>query len=157
MVIICDRTNRDHDVIMSNPKTHDAPQPGRAPLVQLPSDRSTGFVFAGAALAVAWFWRDNLTVLTLALGTAEIFTVLALSFPLFLRPLNVAWFRFGQALHKVMNPVVMLALFAVAIVPAGLIMQRFRDPLRLKRPMGASYWVKAGQDGLPPSSMTQQF
>jgi hypothetical protein len=140
---------------MRNP-TQDAAS--ARPEIPMPSNRSTGFVFAGVAAAVAWFWRDNLTVVTLALGAAEILIVLAISFPRLLSPLNVAWFRLGLLLHKIMNPIVMLALFAVAIVPAGLIMQRLRDPLRLKRPKDASYWIKSDtKENTTQLSMTQQF
>ena len=127
------------------------------PDVPLPSDRSTGLVFAGVALVVAWFWRANPVVLQWALIAAALLTALAFLAPRLLRPLNIAWFRFGLLLHKVMNPVVMLALFAVAIVPAGLIMQRLRDPLRLKRLQDASYWISVDKQQQPPSSMKNQF
>ena len=129
----------------------------------MPSDRSAGFVFAGAALVVAWFWRHDLRIVTLALASAEILAVLAFSFPKLLRPLNVVWFKFGALLHKIMNPVVMAALYAIAIVPAGLIMQRLRDPLRLKRPAGATYWIDvaaqptAATAKTPVAPMTRQF
>ena len=54
-----------------------------------------------------------------------------------------------------MNPIVMLVLFAVVVVPAGLIMQLFRDPLRRKRPAVASYWVT--RPDADKSSMANQF
>jgi hypothetical protein len=127
------------------------------PEIPLPSDRSVGVVFAGVAIAVAWFWRANPVVIQWALGSAAILAALAFLAPRVLHPLNIVWFRFGLLLHKVMNPVVMLALFAVAIVPAGLIMQRLRDPLRLKRPQDASYWIKIDQQQQPPTSMNNQF
>jgi hypothetical protein len=54
-----------------------------------------------------------------------------------------------------MNPIVMGILFVVAIVPAGLIMQRFADPLRKKRlPGSGSYWVPRQTQ---PGSMRNQF
>ena len=127
------------------------------PVVPMPSDRSTGLVFAGVAVVVAWFWRTNPTVVTWALGIAAVLAVLALTMPRALHPLNVVWFRFGLLLHKVMNPVVMLALFAVAIVPAGLVMQWLRDPLRLKRPQTASYWINVDKQQTSSTSMKNQF
>ena len=136
------------------------PIPGSAagkPEVPLPSDRSTGLVFAAAACVVAWFWRANPSVVQWALEIAAVLAGLALLAPRVLRPLNIVWFRFGLLLHKVMNPIVMLALFAVAIVPAGLIMQRLRDPLRLKRPQEGSYWIKVDPQQQPPTSMNNQF
>ena len=124
--------------------------------IPLPSDRSVGFVFTGVALVVAWLWRADPFVMTLALATANILACVSLSFPRWLRPLNLVWFRFGMVLHKVMNPVIMLVPYAVAIVPAGLLMQRMRDPLRLTRSSGSTYWITPDKPASPPS-MTNQF
>lgn len=122
----------------------------------LPSDRSTGLVFAAIALAVAYFWRANGATLTAALAISVIFVACSLAAPRVLHPLNVAWMRFAHLLSRVMNPVVMLALFAGVIVPAGLLMQRFRDPLRHRR-IGSetSYWVH--RQPQERTSMKNQF
>ncbi len=59
-----------------------------------------------------------------------------------MRTLNVVWFKIGQALHHVMSPLIMGLLYLVAIVPLGLLMQRFRDPLRSRRDTTATtYWI----------------
>ena len=121
----------------------------------LPPDRSTGFVFTGVALVVAYVWRANETVLMVALGLAAALLVVSLAVPILLRPLNIVWMRFAVLLSKVMNPIVMLALFLVAIVPAGLLMQIGYDPLRRKRTKTGSYWIERKPD--PGSSMKNQF
>lgn len=126
------------------------------PELPLPPDRSTGLVFTAVALIVAYFWRADETVLKIALAIAAVLALVSFIAPILLRPLNIVWMRFALLLSKVMNPIVMLALFAVAIVPAGLIMQTRYDPLRRKRrPDAKSYWLERKKD--EGASMTNQF
>jgi hypothetical protein len=125
--------------------------------VKPPSDRSVGFVFTAVALIVAVLWRHNLTVALAALVCAGMLAALSFAAPALLRPLNVVWFKFGLLLHKIVNPVVMLALFAVVFVPAGALMRLWHDPLRKRRGNVASYWIdRTAREG-PPGSMTNQF
>ena len=140
----------------SNKDFHERFSAGEAPVAP-PSPRSTGLVFAGVALVVAWLWRTNANVLWGALGTAGMLSGLALAWPRALAPLNQVWFRFGLVLHKIMNPIVMLALYAIAIVPAGLIMQLLRDPLHRKRPQGPTYWIDVKPEDSAGRSMRNQF
>ena len=56
-----------------------------------------------------------------------------------MRPLNFVWYKFGLALHHIVNPVLMGLIYFGAVVPMGLIMQlRGKDALRMKngRPNG---------------------
>ena len=123
----------------------------------LPSERSTGLVFAVVVSIVAYFWRANTLVLACALALAALLVVVSLLAPSLLRPLNLAWFRFGLLLNRIVSPLVMLVLFAVAIVPFGLVYQRFNDPLRRRRTgSDASYWIPRDSDG-SGASMTHQF
>ena len=123
----------------------------------LPSDRSTGLVFAAVAAIVAWFWRSDATVAIAALIVAGAFAIVSLVLPSLLRPLNIAWLKLAMVLNRIVSPIIMLALFLVAIVPAGLIMQLGYDPLRRRRrPEGESYWIPRTKDG-PPASMSNQF
>ena len=123
----------------------------------LPSDRSTGLVFTAIALIIAFVWRSNPIVLTIALAVAAVLAIVSLAAPSLLRPLNVAWMRFAMLLSKIVNPVVLLILFAVAIVPAGLIMQRVRDPLRRQKEPGKTYWIAIGDADRSTSNMKNQF
>jgi hypothetical protein len=128
------------------------------PELPLPPDRSTGLVFTAVALVVAFFWRSNPTVLTIALVLAAILAAVSFTVPSVLRPLNIAWMRFAVLLSKIMNPIVMLVLFAVAIVPAGLIMQLLRDPLRRRKSDTASHWIPVAQaERSAQSNMKNQF
>jgi hypothetical protein len=122
----------------------------------LPSDRSTGFVFAAVAGIVAYIWRSDTAILLSAGMAALILVAISLLCPAFLHPLNVAWMRLAHLLSKIVNPIVMLILFAVLIVPAGLLMRLGYDPLRKRRtPNTQSYWIEREQ--AVSSNMTQQF
>ena len=125
--------------------------------VALPSERSTGLVFAAVAAIVAVLYRSDPVVLTVALAAAALFAAVSLLVPRMLRPLNIAWFRFALLLGKIMNPIVMLVLFAITIVPFGLAMQLRHDPLRRRRRREAkSYWINRDNRG-PPANMANQF
>lgn len=124
--------------------------------VPLPSERSTGLVFAAVALIVAYFWRANSTVLIPALAVAAAFVATSLLAPHLLKPLNVAWFRLALLLNKIVSPIVMFVLFLIAIVPFGLVMQLRADPLRKRRSGATSYWIDKKTDSVP-TSMTNQF
>jgi hypothetical protein len=128
------------------------------PELALPPDRSTGVVFVVVALMVAYFWRSNALVLTIALGLALALAIVSFTVPLLLRPLNIVWMRFSVLLSRIMNPIVMLVLFALAIVPAGLIMQLMRDPLRRRVRGSASHWIPvAHAERSNQSNMKNQF
>lgn len=141
------------------------PKPGRdfheafaQEAVAPPSARSTGLVFAAVALIIAIIFRANPAVMGVA-GAAALM-LLALSFlaPRVLEPLNIVWFKFGMLLHRVVNPVVMFLMYAVAFVPLGLLIKPFYDPLRLKRDRTAStYWLTADSAETKLSSMKNQF
>lgn len=123
----------------------------------LPSDRSTGLVFAGVALVVAWFWRADQTVLQWALGVAAAFALVSLAIPSLIRPLNIVWMKFALLLNMIMSPLIMGLLFLIAIVPAGLLMRIRYDPLRKRRQPGATtYWIDRKVPETPPS-MSNQF
>ena len=126
------------------------------PELPLPSDRSTAFVFAGVCLVLAWLWRTHEIIPIAALAAAVLFAGAGLLVPWVIRPLNVAWMRLAHLISRIMNPIIMLVLFAAVIVPAGLLMQLKRDPLRRTRRAGdKSYWLERKPDA--GQSMSNQF
>ena len=126
--------------------------------IKPPSERSTGLLFAAVAVTVAVLGRNNSTVLWLALGIAAILAAVSLITPVLLKPLNMLWFQFGLLLHRVVNPIVMFAVFAAVFVPAGAIMRLWRDPLNSRPKTGAStYWIERRESGDTEGSMTNQF
>jgi len=126
--------------------------------VKPPSERSTGLVFTVVALVVAALWRNSPLVPWVALGVAVVLAALSLLAPKVLKPLNLIWFQIGLLLHRVVNPVVMFAMFAIVFVPAGLIMRIWHDPLRSRRAgPGSTYWVERTASAQNAGSMTNQF
>lgn len=123
----------------------------------MPTERSTGLVFAVVASIIAVIFRHNVPIMATAASAALAFTGLALAAPALLAPLNRAWFRLALLLNRFVSPAVMFVLYAILIVPAGLLMQRVRDPLQKRRgPQRATYWIE--RSGQPPlSSMRDQF
>ncbi len=128
----------------------------------LPSEKSTGIVFAGVSAVIGGIiyyssGYTNVTALVTCLWITAVFLILAQFAPKILKPLNVAWFKFSMLLFKVVNPIIMLLLFAVLFIPAGLIMQLRLDPLgRKKNPDAKSYWVDKSDKAAEPS-MKNQF
>ncbi len=111
----------------------------------LPSERSTGLVLAAAAIVAAVFLRSSATFVASAGLVAATLAGLAIFAPSRLAALNRAWFGLALLLNRVMSPVIMLILFALLIVPAGLLMQLLRDPLGNRRaPLAATYWRPRG-------------
>ena len=126
--------------------------------IKPPSERSSGLVFVAVAVLIAILRRHNPTVLISASCVAGVLAVVSVAAPKLLKPLNLLWFRIGLALHRVVNPIVMLTIFAVVFVPAGALMRLWRDPLRARRdPESASYWIERTNDDAAPSSMRHQF
>ena len=119
----------------------------------MPTDRSFGLWFA-ALCALAGLWRFTIRPAWLAASAG--FLVLGLFAPAVLGPLNRGWHRFGLLLARVMNPIVMAVIFAIVIVPIGLLWKLTgKDPLRRKLdPQAESYWIKRAAQ---PESMSRQF
>jgi len=128
--------------------------------VKPPSERSFGVVFAAVFMLVALYpLLKSQPVRTWSLAVAAIFAALAWLLPAVLRPLNLLWFRFGLLLHKIVNPVVMGAIFFAVILPSGLLMRVFRkDPLKLKRdPNAITYWTRRDPPGPTGESLKHLF
>jgi hypothetical protein len=128
--------------------------------VQRGSDRAFGLVFAGVFTVVGILpalrggpfrgW---------ALAVAAIFLAAAVARPVLLAPLNRAWTWVGLALHRVMSPLVMGAIFYTTVTPIGLLLRAAgKDLLRLKPdPDASTYWIERQPPGPAPQSMRQQF
>ena len=126
--------------------------------IKPPSERSTGLLFAAVAVIVAVLCRNSPTVLWVALSMAAMLAAVSMVAPVLLKPMNILWFQFGLLLHRVVNPIVMFAVFTAVFVPAGAIMHLWRDPLRLRRPKGLStYWIERRKGEDTEGSMTNQF
>jgi hypothetical protein len=125
-----------------------------------PGNRSFGLVMT-VALAIVGCWplvRGG-PQRWWALIAASLFFLFALLLPDALGPLNRIWTALGLFLGKLVNPLVLSALFFLVFTPMALLMRAFgKDPLRLKFESSAeSYWIPRAGSGIESDSMRQQF
>lgn len=131
--------------------------------VKTATNRSFGLTVGGILVAIAafrWLWVASLSWLMAALLVIGIGLVASgLVRPAILAPLNWLWTKLSLLLFRLVNPVVMLLLFVVTIVPAGLIMRALRhDPMRRRfDPDAPTYWIERDPRGPPPESLRHQF
>ena len=123
-----------------------------------PSDRSFGLTFGCIFLAVGLLplWRGG-APRGWALIVAALCLVAASVRPRILAPANRIWFRIGLLLHRVVNPVVMAAIYYLAVTPCGLLTRLFGTAMaqRLRPdPAAPTYWIPRSDT---PSRMDQQF
>lgn len=128
--------------------------------VKRPSERRFGLTFAAVFLLLTAVsaLRGN-TVWPVPLALALAFTGLAAFAPNWLKPLNRLWLQFGLALHAIVSPVVLIAVFFVVITPVGVIARLAgKDFLRLSFDREATtYWIDRRPPGPRPESMRNQF
>lgn len=108
-------------------------------------NRSFGLIFAAIFLLIGAFpLLFGGTVRLIPIYIAAAFAMVALIYPPALKPLNLAWAKFGQLMHKIVNPVLMGLIFFLTVVPTGLIMRMLgKDPMRRRlEPDAGSYWIK---------------
>ncbi len=121
------------------------------------SNRSFGLTIA-AFLFIVGFWSlfkgNGMNVWVLFV--ASIFFIVALLVPKSLERLNRLWFKFGLLLGKVMEPVIMTAIFVVVFVPFGVMIRIFKpNLLSLKSDQSVkTYWVSKDNVG---TDMKNQF
>lgn len=126
----------------------------------LPSDRSFGIVacvvFALVAGLPLFSGRDPRYW---ALVPSLLCATIAIVKPAWLHRANVIWTRFGQLLHRIINPVILAILFYTVLVPFGMVARMFgKELLQLKySPEADSYWVQPDKHEVSEQSMTNQF
>lgn len=126
--------------------------------IKPPSPRSTGLVFVAVALLLGLMFRHNPVAVGIAVTVAAVLLALSLLAPKRLEPLSIVWFKFGMLLSRIVNPVVMFLMFAIAMVPMGLLMRLIQDPMRSKRePDATTYWLEPDAAEAKLASMKNQF
>lgn len=131
--------------------------------IESSSDRSFGLTIGGILLLIEAYrlWSsgalDTLGIVLLVIALPLL--VFGLVYPKVLAPLNKAWTKLGLIMFKVVNPIIMFAVYVLTIVPIGLIMKMVgKDPLHVKLDKSAkSYWVERNPSGPSPDSMKNQF
>lgn len=90
-------------------------------------------------------------------GIGLVLILAALIKPDVLAGANRGWNRLGLLLHKVTNPLFLGAMYAIAIVPTGLLMRAFgADPMNRKRG-GSTYWTAREKSGSTAQSLEKPF
>ena len=130
--------------------------------VEAASNKRFGLVVGGIALAfgcvratlhgeVGWFAG--------LLGAGGlVLIVAALIKPDVLEPANRGWMKLGLLLHKITNPIFLGGMYAIAIVPTGLMMRAFGvDPMGLRRERGDSYWIARNKSASTAESLEKPF
>jgi hypothetical protein len=129
---------------------------------KLPSDRAIGVLFATVSAGAA-FWQWYVAGWGLWsqvwIGLCFVVLLVTIVWPRMLTPVNRAWMRLGDLLHRIVSPVVLGVMYAVLIVPVGLFMRLFgRDALRLKSsPESPSYWLAREESAFSPERFKNQF
>ncbi len=105
---------------------------------------------------ISWY-RGHDTVPLVLWFVAGALVLAGLVYPRSLRPVEKGWMAFGHALGWVNTRIILTLLFALVVVPVGLVMRLFRDPLDRKMRDGrTSYWITRGQ-AASPESYERQF
>lgn len=91
-------------------------------------------------------------------GVGLVLVIAALTRPDVLEPANRGWNKLGLLLHRVTNPIFLGGLYAIAIVPTGLLMRAFRvDPMGLRRQPKGTYWNARNKTGSTAQSLEKPF
>jgi hypothetical protein len=131
--------------------------------IDLPSERSFAHVMGAAfyvIAAIVWWNSGAFNGMEIRLViVGSLFLAIGYIRPLWLRPINKLWMQFGLLLFKITNPIIMLLIYTITILPIGLIMRAMgKDPLRRKKdPNAESYWIVREHPGPAPDSIKRQF
>jgi hypothetical protein len=130
--------------------------------VEAASNKRFGLVVGGIALAFGalrtwWHYEVGwLSGVLMAVGLVLI--AAALIKPDALAGAHRGWMKLGLLLHKVTNPIFLGGMYAIAIVPTGLLMRLFGvDPMGLRRPRGETFWIARGKGSSSAQSLEKPF
>jgi len=126
----------------------------------LPSNRSFGTVFTVFfALVGAWSWWRGGAAYPWAMAAAGLTLLVTLAAPRVLTPLNRAWMKLGELLHRVVSPIVLGVIFFAIFTPVGVVMRLAgRDALKRRfEPAARTYWIERQPPGPDPSGLPHQF
>ena len=128
---------------------------------KLPSERRFGTLFTLVFVVIgAWghYKGGNPAVSTAWFIVAAVVAVVTLAAPRMLAPFNLAWFKLGLLMGKVVSPIVLGVIFFVILTPVAVLGRLFgRDELRLKRKSVQSYWIDRVPPGPAGDSFKNQF
>ncbi len=92
------------------------------------------------------------------LGLAVVTASVTLLRPQWLTPLNRGWMALGHLLGRIVSPLVLGLMYAVLIVPVGLVMRVVgRDVLHRRFESKTSYWHERADGVLSAERFKNQF
>lgn len=114
---------------------------------QGPTNRSFGLTVGGILLAIAgirFYYLGSGLANGILLAAGGFLVILGGLAPAILSVPNRLWMALGRVMFRVVNPVIMLLMYIVCIVPVGLVMRAVgHDPLKRRfDAAAASYWVE---------------
>ena len=128
---------------------------------ELPSERRFGslFTLVFAALGVWGHYKGwNPSASNAWFAAATVVALVTLAAPRLLAPFNLAWFKLGLLMGKVVSPIVLGIIFFIILTPVAFIGRLLgRDELRLKRKPVQSYWIDRVPPGPEGDSFKNQF
>ena len=132
-----------------------------ADINNLPSERSFGILFVlvfGIFGAYGLYKNWNQFIASTFLLISFSILQITLLKPNILLPFNKGWHWLGQAMGKIVNPIVLGFIFFLIITPIAFFGKKMgRDELRLKKRDIKSYWIERKPNGPAPDSFKQQF
>ena len=120
------------------------------------SEKSFGILFSIVFFLITiWFFLEDNKIIFWTLTLSFIFLFVAFLKKELLKPLNIAWIKFGEVLGKIIAPLVMALIFFFMLTPLSFIIRIFgKDLLKLKLSKDNSYWIKREKN---ITSMDKQF
>ena len=124
-----------------------------------PSERSFGFLLTGVlAILAAWPLLSGGHPRVFLFVAAAIAAFVSILRPALLRPFNIAWFKFGLVLSRIVSPIVLGLLFYVIVTPVGLAARLSgKNLLQRRKPDVPTYWLKREPVESQSGSMRDQF
>ena len=128
---------------------------------KLPSERRFGALFTLVFAAIgAWghYKGGSAAASNAWFVAAAVVALVTLAAPRLLAPFNLAWFKLGLLMGKVVSPIVLGIIFFVILTPVAIAGRLFgRDELRIKRNAVQSYWIDRVPPGPDGDSFKNQF
>lgn len=114
--------------------------------------------FALAVLAGVAQYRGHAGLRNVSLVLMFALGGLALVRPVVLMPVERLWMRLGEAMGKVMQPLVLGGIYFLLITPVAVVGRLFgRDPLRMHRKTQPSYWIEREVKTIDPDSFKHPY
>ena len=96
---------------------------------------------AFAVLAAVATWRHRTISAEVLFALAAAFLLLGLAVPTQLGPVQRAWMALGHAIGRVTSPIVLGAIYYLALSPVAYLRRTFGTSPLSRNPTAATYWI----------------